>query len=231
MSRLILVRHGQAVSDRLTELGERQAEALAVSWLAAGLTPDAAWHGTLERQRRTAEAVAEAFERAGRPFPELQVLPGLDEYPAEGAMERLAPLLAERDASFAVLWQAWRAGGPPQQANARFQRMFEPLMQAWQGGEVTNPEVETWEAFAARVRKALKTLTQGRGVTVTAFTSGGPVGTIVQSVVRAPAAVALELNWRVRNGSLTTFLFNQGRVSLDGFNDTGHLDGQEETFR
>jgi broad specificity phosphatase PhoE len=81
------------------------------------------------------------------------------------------------------------------------------------------------------VRHALKTLTQGRGVTVAAFTSGGPIGTILQTALNAPDAAALELNWRVRNGSLTTLLFHQGRVSLDRFNDTGHFEKGLETMR
>lgn len=231
MSRLILVRHGQATADRLTEPGERQAEALAQRWLAAGMTPDAAWHGMLERQRRTAEIVSEAFRGAGRPFPPLQVLPGLGEYPAEGVLERLAAPLARRDARFAALHQAWRDGGPAEKANARFQRMFEPLMQAWQRGELDDPAVETWTTFAERVRNAWKTMTQNRGATVAAFTSGGPIGTLVQTALGAPDAAALELNWRVRNGSLTTFLFHGERVSLDGFNDTGHLAADGESFR
>ena len=231
MSRLILVRHGQATSDLLTSLGEGQAEALARRWLAEGMSPDVAWHGRLERQRRTAEVVAETFAKAQRPFPPLRVLPGLDEYPAEAALERLGPTLAAREPGFAALRQAWLEGGPPKKANARFQRMFEPLMQAWQRGEAGHPKVEPWSAFAARVRKALKTLAQGRGVTVAAFTSGGPIGTMTQTVLEAPDSKALELNWRVRNASLTTFLFRGEQLSLDGFNDTGHLGAEMESFR
>ena len=231
MSLLLLVRHGQAVSDRLTELGEQQARALAQRWIADGLTPDCAYHGALERQRRTAALVADACAEAGLAFPALQLLPALDEYPAEAILEHLAPKLAARDAAFAALRQSWFEGGPPERANARFQRMFEPLLAAWQSGEFTNPDVETWAAFSARIRSALATIAQGRGVTVAAFTSGGPIGTIVQTALAAPDAKALELNWRVRNGSLTTLLFQGARLSLDRFNDTAHLTPELESFR
>ncbi len=231
MATLILVRHGQAVADRLTELGRRQAAALAEHWLGAGVELDGAFHGSLERQRETAAIVADGYARAGRRFPEPRLEPGLDEYPAEGIVERLGPRLAERDATFAELRQAWLGGGPPEQANARFQRMFEPLMQDWQQGELADPAVETWTAFAQRVRGALGRLTQGRGVTIAAFTSGGPIGTVIQTALGAPDDAALELNWRVRNASQTTLLFSRGRVTLDGFNDTASLPRELVSFR
>ena len=44
---------------------------------------------------------------------------------------------------------------------------------------------------------------------------------------------ALQLNWRVRNSSLTTFLFSGQRLSVDGFNELPHLANKpsEVTFR
>ena len=58
MSELVLVRHGQSGSfsgdpDGLTELGEKQAAALARHWLARGVRFDEAHSGTLRRQVQT----------------------------------------------------------------------------------------------------------------------------------------------------------------------------------
>ena len=50
--------------------------------------------------------------------------------------------------------------------------------------------------------------------------------------VRAPDRSFLELNWRVRNCSLTEFVFSQDRFTLDSFNHVSHLeDAALHTFR
>ena len=56
------------------------------------------------------------------------------------------------------------------------------------------------------------------------FTSGGFIGSAVQLALAAPDRTALELHWRLRNGSLTEFAFTRERFSLDSFNTVPHLD-------
>ena len=42
----------------------------------------------------------------------------------------------------------------------------------------------------------------------------------------------LELNWRLRNGSLTRLLFAPGRLTLDNFNTLPHLSNPADwTYR
>jgi hypothetical protein len=54
----------------------------------------------------------------------------------------------------------------------------------------------------------------------------------VQNVLNAPERSALEINWRVRNCSLTEFTFSRDRVSLDSFNAIPHLDDPAlQTYR
>ena len=65
--------------------------------------------------------------------------------------------------------------------------------------------------------------TPGRGLHLVAFTSGGPIGVALQSCLGAPARAALDINWRVRNSSLTSFLYQGSRFSVDAFNETPHL--------
>jgi broad specificity phosphatase PhoE len=70
------------------------------------------------------------------------------------------------------------------------------------------------------------------GRRVAAFTSGGPIGVAVQIALNAPDRAGLEVNWRVRNCSLTEFLFSGERLSLDSFNAIPHLeDPALRTFR
>ena len=235
MSTLILARHGQARAftddpDRLSPLGWRQARRLGRYWAASGTRFDLVCHGALRRQRETFEAVAGEFEQAGRPFPEARVLPGLDEYGTQDLMSAIAPRIARSDPEFEPLWRAWRSVRRPEDRNRRFQLMFEALVTRWVDGRIEEPGLEPWETFRKRAEKAIRVVMEsaGRGVRVVAFTSGGPIGVAVQTCLRAPPMAALEVNWRVRNTSLTTFLFSGSRLSLDGFNELPHLAGEPD---
>jgi broad specificity phosphatase PhoE len=237
MSTLLLIRHGQAAayapdSDRLTELGEAQARRVAEHLLEEGWTADEVRSGTLERQRRTRDIVADAFKAAGRPWPDAVEDDGWNEYDAPGVLGRALPALAARDASFRALVEAFQENAGSADRNSHFQRMFEVLMDRWQMGDVPLEGVEPFDAFHGRVSRAFgSVIEQGGSRTVLAFTSGGPIGVSVQSVLGAPPAASLRLNWRVRNGSLTEFLFSRGRVSLESFNAVGHFTRALRTFR
>ena len=225
----MLVRHGQAAaftadSDRLTELGEAQGRALGAYLVRHDVSFDAVHTGTLRRQTQTERLVAAAYAEAGKPWPEPVSDPGWNEYDAGGVMGRLAPRLAERDPEFASLVEASRAAmGKPDQ-NRYFQPMFEAIMTRWVAGDIRDPEVESFADFHQRIgHKRDAIVSEGRG-NLLAFTSGGPIGVWVQATLEAPALKAMQINWRVRNGSLTEFLFSRGRVSLDAFNRIPHLD-------
>ncbi len=240
MSVLVLVRHGQARAfqtdpDRLSETGRRQARSLGRYWVKHGVRFDAAFHGSLRRQQESCRAVAEAYRAAGVDFPDPAELPGLDEYQVQDMLAALAPRLAETDAAFAPLWRAWRKGRETPERNRYFQRMFEVVMKRWAEGTLDAEGIEPWNAFRERVLGALEVIfsSQGGGRRVAAFSSGGPIAVAVQTALRAPDAAALELNWRIRNASLTTLLFSGSRLSLDGFNALPHLAERPDlvTFR
>jgi len=59
---------------------------------------------------------------------------------------------------------------------------------------------------------------------VALFTSGGFIGTSVRLALDTPDPMALEVNWRVRNCSLTEFVFTKDRFTLDSFNALPHLE-------
>lgn len=237
MSQLIVVRHGQAAafsedSDRLTPLGERQAAVLGEYWVKRGVSFDEVIVGGLRRHAQTEQQVAAAYERAGLPWPKAQIVPGWNEYDASAIMQ-LGAALRERDPEFAKLVQDFEAAAGTAEQNRYFQRMFEVLMGRWIGNEVSAEHVESFEAFHQRVSDAFASvLGQTGNRRVVVFSSGGPIGVTVQSALRAPKPVALELNWRVRNTSLTEYIFGRGRLSLDVFNVVPHLEGTDlQTFR
>ncbi|MBX9603746.1 MAG: histidine phosphatase family protein [Bryobacteraceae bacterium] len=233
MSTLVLVRHGQARpfqkdSDRLSEAGEAQSLALGRFWKAAGMGFDEVHSGTLARHRRTQELVYEAC--CGLPPPRFDG--DWNEYDADGVLHRLAPALGAADDRFASLREAFEQarGGPDQ--NRHFQRMFEVAMAAWQAGSIPADGVEPFADFEKRVTRALQGLMQASGnKRVAVFTSGGPIGLCVQRALGAPGKAFLDVNWRVRNTSLTEFVYSRERFTLDSFNVLPHLPAEQITFR
>ncbi|HEY8461797.1 MAG TPA: histidine phosphatase family protein [Blastocatellia bacterium] len=231
MGYLVLIRHGQPRSfekdsDRLSPLGEEQARMLAEYWIRQGVSFDEVYSGALVRQRRTAEIVGECFTQSGLDWPRLRIMPELNEYDSIGIINNLIPSLAERDAAFRALAEAFERNRDAPDRNRHFQRMFEAVTSAWLGGECEVEGVEPWRSFQSRVHEAIQRITsaEGSGRRVAVFTSGGVIGLAVQHVLNAPERSALEINWRVRNCSLTEFTFSRGRISLDSFNAIPHLD-------
>lgn len=231
MSQLFLIRHGQAAafsadSDRLTELGARQSRVLGEYLVARGARFDEVVTGTLRRQAETARLVGEAFTAAGQPWPQARVDAGWNEYDSGAVMEKLSPALAEQDAQFREKVEDTRAHAGTREQNRYFQRMFEDLMERWVSGSIGAEGVEPFADFHARVcaarARVLEAEQGGRRVAV--FTSGGPIGACVQLAMDAPARMAMQVNWRVMNASITEFTFSKGRLSFDAFNRIPHLD-------
>jgi broad specificity phosphatase PhoE len=241
VSHLTLIRHGQASFfaedyDCLSPLGETQVRQLGEYWVRQAEFFTDVYVGPRLRQQRSAELVGAEYHRARLSWPEPVVLPELDEYDLTGLMERLAPALVARDATFEQLVLAFRRTEVDIERTGAFQRMFERLLTHWQAEPLAAGEigVETWSAFRERVARGLACITGGttRGRRVAAFTSGGVIGTAVSLALDAPDRIALELSWRLRNGSLTNLAFTPGRLTLDDFNTMPHLpDRAQWTYR
>ena len=234
MSKLVLVRHGQARFfsddyDRLSEMGVRQSRVLGEYWIERGVGFDEVYVGTLRRQRETGEAVEEVFRAAGRDWPGHEVLPGLDEYPADVITDLLLPLLCERDEGFVRLKSDFDGAAEGPDRYRTFHRLLAAVMAEWIGGRVEANGLMRWVEFRDGVRGALRDIMarDGRGRRVVVFSSGGPIGVAVQSALQAPDLMAAELNWRIHNCSVTEITFSGDRVALDCFNAVGHLTDPE----
>jgi broad specificity phosphatase PhoE len=154
------------------------------------------------------------------------VLSELDEYDLSGILHTLAPDLARQDSIFAELLARYRRdeAGPNRERN--FRRMFEALTLHWATTPSSHDGVEGFSAFRDRVERTLRRVMEkpGSGRRVALFTSGGFIGTSVRLALDAPDRMALEVNWRVRNCSLTEFVFTKDRFTLDRFNALPHLE-------
>jgi broad specificity phosphatase PhoE len=236
LSTLTLVRHAQVASfdsdgDRLSERGQEQARALGAWWIRKDIEFDEVYSGTLGRHVETERTVAQVFADGGRHWPRAEARPGWNEYDAYGVLHTLVPVMAARDTHYAALARAYEGAEPSNRARA-FQKMFEAAMLCWLEGD-SGPGIEPWPAFRDRVREGLARIV-GAGASsrrIAVFTSGGPIGVAVQTALAAPDRSFLEVNWRVRNCSVTQFVFGGGRFTLDSFNILAHLEANLQTWR
>lgn len=207
MSTLTVVRHAQARpfqqnSDRLSETGELQARALADYWARNAIEFDEILSGSLTRHRHTASLALATPATVSADW---------NEYDSEGILRGYPP-----PSSFAD--------------NRAFQKTFEVAMAKWLEGSSNGAEPFT--AFRDRVLRGLRCIQQGApNRRVVLFTSGGPIGILVQTALSAPDRSFLDVNWRVRNCSITEFVFSGDRLSLDSFNTILHLERALRTFR
>jgi broad specificity phosphatase PhoE len=133
--------------------------------------------------------------------------------------------LVTGDDRLSALGEAYEQARGSADENRRFQHFFEAAMSKWLEAATDVNGVESWRAFRSRVCGAIQRIMAGppsRRVAV--FTSGGPIGLSVQSSLQAPAKSFLDVNWRVRNTSITQFVFDRNRLTLDCFNAIPHLD-------
>jgi broad specificity phosphatase PhoE len=239
MSSMTLIRHGQASFfsddyDQLSPTGQEQSGLLGRFWGSHAYRFTQVFTGPRVRQTQTASLIGDSFRETGGDWPEPIVLAELDEYDLSGLMNQLAPALRERDSHFASLIEANRQSVETRDRLETFQTMFEKLLVHWQSESLAIDGVESWADFRKRVAHAIEHIQKNTppGSRVAVVTSGGFIGTVVQSVLSAPERSALELNWRVRNSSLTELVFTRQRLSLDSFNAVPHLpDPKHWTYR
>ena len=231
MSQLTLIRHGQASMfadnyDKLSAIGELQSQQLGEYWAKNNIRFDEVFVGPRSRQLRTEELVRSVFERAGIAWPRPTVIDELDEYDGHGISKEFLPILRERDERIRRLAEANDSFYETPDRYKHFQRLVEAVTGKWVEGTLESPKVESWRRFHDRVTGALRRIiasSNSGGRRIAVFTSGGPISVAVQTAVKAPETTALELNWRVRNCSLTEIVFTRDRMTLDAFNLVPHL--------
>ena len=229
MSRLFLVRHGQASFlepdyDKLSSKGEAQARLLGEYWARHKTVVDAVYSGPRVRQIETARIAGEAYSAAGLTWPDPIVMPEFDEFRAEAVMEQNLPRLLESDAEVRKLHEAFKSSATREEQFRLFQKLFEVVIGQWVSGKLPTPNIEPWSEFCRRVLAGLAQLTNGgRDRTVAVFSSGGPVALGMQRALDLSPEVTLRTAWMVRNGSYSEFVFSGDRFTLSSYNSCPHL--------
>lgn len=206
-TRLILIRHGESnaqvaglVSGHstctgLSDLGARQAQALAVRLARSGELADTEviYTSLLLRAQQTAAAIAEAV---GSPLVHqscdwCEIHPGI----AEG-----------------LTWDEMRVRFPPS-GNS-----YDPVARRL-------PEMETWAEMFERVGQSLNTAAREHaGGTVVAVTSGGPVGASFVTLGNATYEEGIDYTCETMNTSITEWHQTDQGWRMVRHSDTSHLD-------
>lgn len=230
MGAIYLVRHGQASFgssnyDQLSPLGFEQARVVGEHLKSRLKHVDAVALGDMRRHRETAETCMAAM---GLDLPVIEDT-GFNEYAFEAIVKAHRPEFHDQSVMKAELAKT----SDPKLA---FQQFFEAAIARWTGGEHDHEYEESWPQFHSRCGGALDRLVQhiGHGKTALVFTSGGYIGVTVQRLLGLNAKQAFGFNWHIANASITKLLYGSRGVSLQSFNEHGHLesaDGKLLTFR
>lgn len=230
MGQLLFVRHGQAsllktYYDDLSDQGREQATALGKFFGENGWAFDVVYSGTARRHLDTARNVRELATEGNPHWPQTEALAGLDDHDALSLVRASVGSLRE-DEEVVPLRRAMLDASSRQERSERFQALFEVVVARWLSGDFEPQGVETWTQFRARVLSCAESiLAQHRpGQRVLVFSSLGPLAVLLQRSLGVADLEAFQLAWRLRNTSLTQFLFDdRGRLSLDYFNALPHL--------
>lgn len=230
MSRVLLVRHGQASHtaddyDQLSELGYRQARCLGEQWAAEGLLPDAVYVGPRKRHRQTFEALAEEVDSG---WPEPRYLDGWDEHEAFDVVMYSIPRLAESDSWVAERDETRQAGG--HEGQLAYFDLYKHITRRWVLGQLDldGSRPEPWPDFRRRVHAALNHVleTEGRGKSIAVFTSSGPVSVAAGRALDLDDEGTMVLSWLVQNISVTEVLWREDGMALKTFNALPRLVGE-----
>jgi broad specificity phosphatase PhoE len=211
MGTLYLVRHGQASFgadnyDQLSELGRRQSERLG-AWMAAkGLTFEAAWCGSLQRQRQTLAGICQGANLS----PPVTEWPGLNEYDSAAVIATVHPGPLDKPDT-------------PEKYRHHFRLLRDGLTQ-WMNGVVSPRGMPDYPTFVDGVWQALEQVRRNCSGNVLMVSSGGPIATAVGRVLGTSPETTIELNMRIRNSAVTELAFNPKRHMLLTYNTLPHLD-------
>ena len=244
---MLLVRHGQASwfeenYDRLSSVGEAQLRLLGELWAGRGLEVIRVFTGPRVRQIRSAELCGDSYAAAGRHWPVPIALDDLDEMRIEPLFREQMPELFERHAHLRALGDSLVAADGNEARAKIFDRLFQGVVSMWVHGQLRTDGVETWDQFRARVQRGLRAAQEFRsegnlarapsGRIVAVFTSAGVIISAAQRALAIDDERTLGLAWRLRNSSVSEFLFSGERWSLVSFNAIPHLaDPEMITYR
>ena len=220
MATIYLIRHGQASFgaddyDKLSELGRRQAEVTGHYLRDCGIAIDAAYSGTLLRQRETAQlALASQAEEVVH-----QLDARFNEVNNDEHLKYLIPHVVKTQPQIQQLMEKGL------KSSKDYQKVIDAVFNYWVSPECNEPAIQSWADYSGGVRAGLADVMreQGGGKTVAIFTSGGTIATAVSQVLGLGGEHAYKYYEPVFNCSITQLFYSGDKISLSYFNDRSFL--------
>ena len=238
MAKIYLIRHAQASFlkanyDELSKHGQAQSAALGEYLVANEVRFDKVYSGTLERQKHTCEIVRQSYAKADHSFPESKVLPFLNEHQGPKALRNYIPQLLKEDPVIQKLFMEWQEDPNLKRRNNLL--IFQYFMKGWVNGKyvLEDAEIEPWQRFKERVKTGWLDLVAGtqKGESIAVFSSGGTISAIFAEVLNIQKEETIaELNYSVRNTSITKLMLSKENLNVLSFNEVAHLPKEMISF-
>lgn len=220
MATIYLIRHGQASFgaddyDKLSPLGERQAQVVGEYLRDHGIVLDAAYSGDLLRQRETARL---ALASQPKEVPH-HIDTRFNEVRNDEQVKYLMPGLVRENPALQALVERGLS------SSKDYQKVIEAVFRHWVSPACNELRIQSWADYSGGVRAALEEVmsSQGSGKTLGIFTSGGTIATIVGQVLGLGGEETYQFYEPVFNCSITQIFYNGRRTSLSYFNDRSYL--------
>lgn len=232
---IYLVRHGQASFmqdnyDLLSDLGRLQARALGTYWQKQGFKADCCLVGTLSRQTETAALIADEFHKAGSAFPDSVSHDFFNEHQAAELYHHLLPKLLEEPQNASLKADLDAKGHQDPKVKRQLLKIFFECTKRWAQGEIAPSGFEPYRQFRERVAQGyemLQELSEQHG-SIVLVSSGGVIGALLSHVLDLSDEKMVEVNWQVRNASLSELSGRKGKFYLRSFNEMPHLPQKEQ---
>jgi len=216
MSKLLLIRHGQASFgeknyDQLSSLGVKQALWLGHYLNECNIQPSRVITGSLARHKQTAASLCQGL---GLNY-EIEEHLGWNEFDFKAVVYAFLQLHPELT--------------PPTQHPKAFFSLLKKAMTGWSKNELSSSLPETWSDFEHRVNEAMifskRKITDGP---ILVISSGGAISMALKKVLRLDNTAMIDLNLQTRNTSVSEIYFNHAHDQLCSFNTIPHLDTKDK---
>jgi broad specificity phosphatase PhoE len=221
MANLLLVRHGQASLgaenyDQLSALGAEQSKLLGQHFRDIGCTPTRFLSGSLNRHIQTLTAITQGFSGADSlsHSPEFLREPAWNEF----EFKTLIKTYLEHFPSESKL--------DTKRSPAYFFSILKKAMLAWSEANDLIYGGESWAEFEHRVSTSLKQIhkSSDKDDTIVLVSSGGAISMALKYVLKLSASQMIDMNFQIRNSSITHLELKKDRIVLAGFNQLPHLE-------
>src|SRR5262245_20579713 len=228
MTTFFLIRHGKASPrgddyDVLSEIGVKQSELLGAYFGRAARGFDAVYLGPLRRHIDTYTAMRRVALDHGLTMPEPILLRELDEAPL---LELMRSSLAGRLATDSKLQELVQAMARADQSrDERLKPILAHMLGLWMQGEIGGDQIESYAAFAQRMRGALARLVsaEGYGRRVAVVSSVGAISVLLEHALGPGSPSGLRNVEAFPNASVTELAADADGFRLIQLGGVAHL--------